>query len=57
MKGGTCYKCNCFIDDSIKVREHCDHKTLPSNCPLKNGLIVKVYMSDEGNLLIGHDHI
>lgn len=52
---GTCYQCKCFLDESIKVECHCDHKTYPSDCPLKSGMIVTIIETD-GKLVIGRDY-
>lgn len=53
---GTCYECNCFIDDSIKVENHCDHKTIPDKCPLMTGLRVTISASKDGELLVGNGY-
>ena len=52
---GTCYECKCFLDKSIEVEYHCDHKTYPLDCPLKNGMIVIIKEID-GKLIIGKDY-
>jgi hypothetical protein len=53
---GSCYECNCFLDDSIELDDYCDNKTSPEKCPLKTGLIVIVSMSRDGDLLMGEDN-
>ncbi len=52
-ENGTCYNCNCYIEESLKdIEIHCDDKTLHPDCPLMKGLKVKVYTSEDGDLII-----
>ncbi len=52
---GSCYQCYCFLNKTIDLDDHCDHKTYPLDCPLLDGMVMEIKVID-GNLLIGHDH-
>ena len=52
---GTCYECKCSLDESIYVECHCDNKTYPSICPLRNGMVITIKEMD-GKLIIGRDY-
>ena len=52
---GTCYQCKCYIDGDIDIQDHCDCKTCPSECPIKNGMIITIEEQD-GKLAIGRSY-
>ena len=52
---GTCYQCKCYLDNDLKLEDHCDYKTAPTNCPLLDGRIISVRVEDD-NLVIGMDY-
>jgi len=52
---GTCYECNCHLDNDVNVENHCDHKTYPPDCPLRNGMVISI-KEEDGKLVIGKDY-
>lgn len=43
---GTCYKCSCYLNKTLKLEDHCDYKTAPTNCPLLDGRIMMFKVKD-----------
>lgn len=52
---GTCYQCYCYMDLSLRLESQCDDETLHPDCPLMKGLNVRIYASEDGNLMIRND--